>query len=115
MILLEETARSIPTFVFMFIYNVTVNISEEAHNDWLEWMRTVHIADVLKTGCFTDARMLKVLHVSDEGQTYSIQYRFEKMDNIEDYMQNYAQALQAEHKARYGESYTAFRTLLEEI
>jgi hypothetical protein len=104
-----------PTFVVMFIYNVTVNISEEAHKDWFEWMRNVHIADVLKTGCFVEARMLKVLHVNDEGHTYSIQYRFDHMDKIEDYMQNHAQALQAQHKERYGDSYTAFRTLLEEM
>jgi hypothetical protein len=99
----------------MFIYNVTVNITEEAHAEWLAWMREVHIPDVMKTGCFTSSRMLKVLHVNDEGHTYSIQYSFKVMQDIENYMQNYAGGLQSEHKARFGENYTAFRTLLEEI
>ena len=99
----------------MFIYNVTVNITEEAHAEWLAWMREVHIPDVMKTGCFTSSRMLKVLHVNDEGHTYSIQYSFAAMPDIENYMQNYAGALQSEHKAKFGENYTAFRTLLQEL
>jgi hypothetical protein len=99
----------------MFIYNVTINIAEDAHEEWLNWMQQIHIPDVLKTGCFVSGKMLKVLHVNDEGHTYSIQYRFERMDQIEDYMQNYAQALQGEHKSKFSDSYTAFRTLLEEI
>ncbi len=99
----------------MFIYNVTVNISTEIHEDWLQWMQEVHIPDVMTTGCFTWNRILKVLHVNDEGFTYTVQYGFKTMADIEHYSQNFAQKLQAEHKARFGEKYTAFRTLLEEI
>lgn len=97
----------------MYIYNVTVNISEEAHQEWLKWMKEVHIPDVMRTGCFTESRMLKVLHVNDEGHTYSIQYNFKVMSDIENYMQNHAGALQSEHKEKFGEHYTAFRTILE--
>ena len=99
----------------MFIYNVTVNISPGAHDEWLDWMKKVHIPDVMKTGCFTSSRILKVLYVDDEGHTYSIQYLFKAMSDIETYMQEFAGPLQAEHKAKFGESYSAFRTLLEEV
>ena len=57
----------------MFIYNVTVNIDEGSDQEWLLWMREIHIPDVLKTGCFTGSRILKVLGVDDTGHTYSIQ------------------------------------------
>ena len=97
----------------MFIYNVTVNISDEIRDEWLLWMREVHIPDVMDTGCFTWNRILKVLHVNDEGHTYSVQYGFKEMADIEAYSSNFAQKLQAEHKAKFGEKYTAFRTLLE--
>ncbi|MCE3229382.1 MAG: hypothetical protein K0S32_3933, partial [Bacteroidetes bacterium] len=33
----------------MFIYNVTVNISNDIHTDWLKWMKEIHIPDVMKT------------------------------------------------------------------
>ncbi|MCC6369832.1 MAG: DUF4286 family protein [Bacteroidia bacterium] len=97
----------------MFIYNVTVNVSADYCSDWLQWMKEKHIADVMKTGCFVDSRILKVLFVEDLGNTYSVQYTFLEMADIERYQKQFAPALQAEHKARYGENYTAFRTVLE--
>ena len=99
----------------MYIYNVTVNISSELSDDWLKWMKEKHIPDVIKTGCFLDSRIVKVLFVEDEGKTFSTQYRFLEMADIEKYQKEFAPALQAEHKARYGDNYTAFRTLLEII
>ncbi len=99
----------------MYIYNVTINIAEEIHNEWLKWMKEVHIPDVMKTSCFTTSRILKVLYVNDEGHTYSIQYMFKDMSDIERYQKQFASALQAEHKAKFGEKYTAFRTLLEMV
>ena len=99
----------------MFIYNVTVNIAEDAHQQWVKWMKEKHIADVMKTGCFIDSQLVKVLYVNDEGHTYSIQYKFLEMADIEKYQKEFAAALQAEHKAMFGEKYTAFRTLLQII
>jgi hypothetical protein len=99
----------------MYIYNVTVNLAAEIHEDWIAWMRDVHIPEVMECGCFVSSRMLKVLFVDDEGFTYSVQYRFEKMEDIERYQKQFAPELQRRHKERYGDSYTAFRTLLEEV
>lgn len=99
----------------MFIYNVTINVDSDIHDEWLSWMRTVHIPDVMRSGCFASSRMLKVLHVDDEGHTYSVQYLFEKMDDIQRYQREFAPGLQAETKKKFGEKYTAFRTLLEEL
>jgi hypothetical protein len=106
--------RSTAMFV-MFIYNVTVNVTEAIHERWLAWMRSTHIPDVLKTGCFTSSRLLKVLYVNDEGHTYSVQYLFNDMADIERYQKQFAQALQAEHKQKFNDEATAFRTLLEII
>jgi hypothetical protein len=97
----------------MFIYNVTVNVADDAHQQWLKWMKEKHIPDVMKTGCFIDNQVLKVLYVEDEGHTYSVQYKFLEMVNIEKYQKEFAGALQAEHKKLFGEKYTAFRTLLQ--
>lgn len=97
----------------MYIYNVTVNIAGDIAQEWLQWMKEKHIPDVMKTGCFADSRILKVLHVNDDGETYSIQYHFEEMADMEKYQKEFAPALQAGHKARYGDKALAFRTILE--
>ena len=99
----------------MYIYNVTVNISDEAHQAWLNWMKEKHIADVMKTGCFVDSSMLKVLYVEDEGHTYSIQYKFLELSDFEKYNQEFAKALQAEHKLKFEGKFVAFRTILEMV
>jgi hypothetical protein len=99
----------------MFIYNVTINIAEDAHDEWLGWMRDVHIPEVMQTGCFVKNRILRVLHVNDEGHTYSVQYFFNEMSDIERYQREFAKALQEIHRKKFGEKYTAFRTLLEEV
>ena len=97
----------------MFIYNVTVNIAEDAHNEWLRWMKETHIPDVMKTGCFIDSQMLKVLYVDDEGHTYSVQYKYLEMEDIEKYQKEFAPSLQADYKKKFEGKYAAFRTLLQ--
>ena len=66
----------------------------------------------MKTGCFTGARVLKVL-VEDEGVTYSVQYDFDTMEIYERYQKEFAPKLQAEHSKKFKDKYAAFRTILK--
>ncbi|MBS1637334.1 MAG: DUF4286 family protein [Bacteroidetes bacterium] len=97
----------------MYIYNVTVSVDKAVHKDWLQWMKTVHIPDVMKTGCFVEYKICRVMNVNDEGETYSTQYTFRDMADIERYQKEFAPALQADHSERYKDRYVAFRTVLE--
>jgi hypothetical protein len=97
----------------MFIYNVTVNIDDQVHDEWLNWMREIHMPAVMRSGCFVDSQLLKVLYVDDNGHTYSAQYRFLEMQDIEVYQQKYAATLQAESKSRFADKSVAFRTILQ--
>lgn len=99
----------------MYIYNVTVNIDSSVHDEWLNWMKEAHVPDVMRTGCFVESRIVKVLHVNDTGETYSFQYTFKHMDDIEKYQKEFAPKLQADVKEKFNDKYTAFRTLLEII
>lgn len=44
----------------MILYNVTVNIDDSVHDEWLEWMTTKHIPDVLATGLFEGNKIYKI-------------------------------------------------------
>lgn len=99
----------------MIIYNVTVKIDHDAHNDWLWWMRSTHIPDVINTKCFTEYRLSKVLPGEEDGITYSIQYSCPDMETLEKYQQEFAPRLQQEHTERYQGKFVAFRTLLEVV
>ncbi|MEY4927761.1 MAG: hypothetical protein RI894_2197, partial [Bacteroidota bacterium] len=88
----------------MVLYNVTVKISHEKHEDWLEWMTNTHIPDVLATGCFQENRLSKLVipaDPEDDGETYSLQYLCPDMDTLQYYQNNHAPALQKDHTARY--------------
>ncbi len=98
----------------MFIYSVTVNIDPTVQEEWLNWMKTIHIPQVMATGFFTENRILKVL-AAEEGNTYSFQYTFKTVDDFENYQQHHAPALQKDHAERYKDKFVAFRTLLQVV
>jgi phosphoribosylamine-glycine ligase len=100
----------------MIIYNVTINIHESVHNQWMKWMQEKHINDVLATGKFTTARMVKVL-IEEEmgGATYSIQYTTDSKETLERYYQEDAPKLREEGLALFGDKMLAFRTELQLI
>lgn len=100
----------------MIIYNVTINIHESVQDQWMNWMQEKHIKDVLATGKFTSARMVKVL-VEEEmgGTTYSIQYTTDSKATLERYYQEDAPLLREEGLRLFGDKMLAFRTELELI
>ncbi len=100
----------------MIIYNVTVNIDNSVHDEWMTWMRNVHIPDVMCTGMFIENHMYKVLADEDSGGvTYSIQYVCNSMKEYEQYRDIFSAALQEQYSKKYGDRFVAFRTLLEVI
>ena len=100
----------------MIIYNVTTNIHESVHDQWMTWMQGKHINDVLATGKFSSARMVKVL-IEEEmgGVTYSIQYTTENKETLQRYYDEDAPRLREEALVLFGDKMLAFRTELELI
>jgi hypothetical protein len=99
----------------MIIYNVTISIDHLVQEEWLRWMKEVHIPDVMSTGLFLENRILRVLNVDDTGATFSVQYTLRTMADYERYAADFAPRLQAEHTHRYKDKFVAFRTLLEVV
>lgn len=98
------------------IYNVTVKVDFEIHDEWLLWMKEVHIPDVMATNCFIDYKLLRLMEeVSEEGITYAIQYRCQGISDYMHYSNTYAPALQKAHSEKYKDKFVAFRTLLKEV
>lgn len=100
----------------MIIYNVTTNIHESVHDQWLNWMQQKHIPEILATGKFSSARLVKVL-IEEEmgGTTYSVQYTTDSKETLEKYYEEDAPALREEGLRLFGDKMLAFRTELELI
>jgi len=99
----------------MYIYNVTVSIDKDAEIEWLNWMKSEHIPEVIATGCFAQNKILKVITEVDTGATYSLQYFYENENDIVVYRENFAATLQQKHTDKFKDKYVAFRTILLEI
>ncbi len=97
----------------MFIYNVTINTEQSISEEWLEWMKTKHIPDVLASGCFVSHQLCQLLNIADEGATFCVQYFYSKQEDLERYQNNFAKKLQAEHIQKFGNRALAFRTIMK--
>jgi hypothetical protein len=101
----------------MIIYNVTINVEDDIHEAWLEWMLEQHIPDVMATNMFLAYKIMRIISRQEDetGQTYAIQYQAESIDKYNQYQQEFAPALQAETQKKFGGKFVAFRTLLEDL
>ncbi|MGF1532666.1 MAG: DUF4286 family protein [Bernardetiaceae bacterium] len=101
----------------MLIYNVTINIDEDIHTDWLQWMQTEHIPEVMNTGLFVQHRILRLLTPLPEtkGPTYAVQYYCHSQQQLDRYQTAHAPRLQHAHNLRYANKFVAFRTVLEVV
>lgn len=100
----------------MILYNVTIKIAREVETEWLQWMTSRHIPDVINTGQFTTSRISRLLDQPEEDDsTYVIQYQCDNMESYNHYITNYATALREEFTQRYKDKFVAFRTLMEVV
>ena len=99
----------------MYIYNVTINVDESIHKEWLSWMDT-HIVEVLNTGKFISAKFTEVIVEEDMGgNTYSVQYTANTKKDINLYYNEDADKLRIEGLKKFGDKVLAFRTELRLI
>jgi len=71
----------------MYLYNITYNINDEIHNHWLQWMKEIHIPEVLRNSNFSTAKLIKVL-IDEElgGITYSVQYQVDTKEKLNQFL-----------------------------
>lgn len=99
----------------MIIYNVTVNIDESIHDEWLAWIKE-HIPQVLGTGKFESAKLTRVLVEEEKGGvTYSVQYTSYSREALDAYYREDADGLRGDGLKRFADKMLAFRTELEVI
>lgn len=101
----------------MILYNVTVSVDRDIEHEWVIWMKTEHIPEVMATGYFTTHRMLRLLNDSPDvtGVSYAVQYEASDIGQLEAYLTHHATPLREKHVLRFGAKTIAFRSVLEEV
>ncbi len=100
----------------MIIYNVTVKTEAVIQDAWLKWMLEEHIPEVVGTGCFTHATVLRLLEVDDsEGPTHAIQYHAPSKALYNRYIDQYAGTMRERAFRKWGNRFIAFRSVMQVV
>ena len=98
----------------MIIYNVTTKVSSAIDEEWLRWLQAEHIPEIIATGCFTHANILRLLEIDDsEGPTYAIQYVADTKALYENYLVSFAEILRKKSFDKWGNQFISFRSVMQ--
>jgi hypothetical protein len=96
------------------LYIVYIAVAEARADSWSDWMREVHIPDVMATGCFAEAVVARDEEADRDGmRAWRIVYRAPSRGVYERYRDEFAEALQRDHTERYQGDFEARRELLD--
>lgn len=100
----------------MILYNITIKVESDIHEDWLQWMQQTHIPAYIRTGLFTEYKFCRIMGDADEhGITYALQFVSQDQKTFQIYQQLHAKRLQNLQAERYPNKYVTFRTLMEVV
>ncbi|MEI9919040.1 MAG: DUF4286 family protein [Bacteroidota bacterium] len=92
----------------MIIYNVTFSVDKEISEEWISWMKEVHIPSL--ENLFESARILRVLsHEDEESDSFAVQFYSDSIVGAEKYYLN------DDVQKKFGERVLSYPTLLEEV
>jgi hypothetical protein len=98
----------------MIIYNVTIKVEHSIADKWLRWLQQEHIPDIIATGCFTHAAILRLLEVDElDGPTYAVQYHAESKALYNRYIAEFSGEMRKKGEDKWGNKFIAFRSVMQ--
>lgn len=100
----------------MIVFNTTMKVDHDVHDEWLRWMKKVHIPSHMNTGKFLDHRLCRLLGVDEEeGMTYTVQYTAPDMKAFHKFQEEDAYRLQKQQLEKFQGKLVAFSTIMEKV
>ncbi len=100
----------------MIVYNITSKVRWDILEPWLAWQLEEQIPAILATKLFDDYQLYRLLEQDEEeGPTFVIQFFTTSLERYEQFLIEFAPALQQAGWDKWGNGFIAFRTLLESV
>lgn len=100
----------------MYIYNVTIKITPSIEAEWLQWMQTEHLQEVISTEKFDSYSLHELIEPEDEdGKTFVVQYFTTTQERYMCYINEHAPLLREKGFAKFGNQFIAFRSVMKII
>ena len=100
----------------MIVYNVTTKVRWNILESWLTWQLEEQTPAILDTGCFDNHQLFRLLDQDEEeGPTFITQFHTSTLERYQQYIIEYAPAIQQKGWEKWGDGFIAFRTVMESI
>ena len=98
----------------MIIYNITTKVHHSIAPEWLQWLKIIHVKDVMGSGCFTEFKIVKLLEVDEEdGPTYAIQFFAESKALYNLYVENFSGEMRKRSFDKWGDKFISIRSVMQ--
>jgi hypothetical protein len=98
----------------MILYNITINIDKDVHDEWLPWMKNHYVPSIMATGYFSEYKIMRLMNEQEnDGSTYSFQYFSTDLHKVKEYQQKKEGLIIKPLYQKYQNKFVEFRSMLE--
>ena len=100
----------------MIVYNITSKVRWDILEGWLAWQLEEQIPAIMATRLFDGHQVYRLLEQDEEeGPTFVVQFFTDALERYEQFVIEFAPALQQAGYEKWGSGFISFRTLLESV
>ena len=98
----------------MIIYNITTKVHHSIEAEWLQWLKTVHIKEVMESNCFTEYKIVKLLDIDEtDGPTFAVQFFTESKAFYNLYIEKFAREMRKISFNKWGDKFISIRSVMQ--
>ncbi|HFX17704.1 MAG TPA: DUF4286 family protein [Flavobacteriales bacterium] len=99
----------------MYIYNITFNVDKEIEPQWLDYIKTVFIPKMLKSGLLKSSLTSKIMVDEAHGNSYSIQFAADSQEALKEFIEKELYPILNELHLKFSPKMVYFATELDVI
>lgn len=97
----------------MIVYKVIIQIEKKIEKDWLNWMRVVHIPEIMGLNIFYKSRLFNIIkNKEEEFSSFCIEYYCHSEEEYNIYKKKYSKNLQIKHVEKFKGKFNGKRLIL---